>query len=160
MIRKANLKDVPELAALWKELMRHHLGLCRKGTADYELREIRLDGERIWSAWIRKNIRSRDSLVLVAEDEGSVVGYSLNFIKPNIKVFKIRKLGHMSDLYVKKGYRNKGIGSSLMYEASSWFNKMGIRHLSIAYHSCNPDAGRLYEENGFLPFHTEMRKRI
>jgi len=159
-IRKAKVQDVGQLALLWKELMLHHLRLCRKGTAGYEMHRTAPDAERVWRAWIRKHIRSRNSLVIVAESDSRIVGYSLSFIKKNVPVYRIKRLGYMSDLCVTKPYRSRGIGTSFHKEVFAWFRKKKISYASIMYHARNPDAARLYARWGFSPFHAELRCRL
>lgn len=159
-IRKARPQDIPQLVVLWKEFMLHHLELSRKGTADYEMHELRRGSAKIWSAWARKQMRSRNSLLLVAEDKGSIAGFSMNFIKPNNPIYKVRKLGQINGLYVARPSRRKGIATAFRREAFAWFRRNKVRYACITYHSCNPDAGRIYEGWGFRVFHCELREKI
>jgi GNAT superfamily N-acetyltransferase len=158
-IRKAKPEDINALAALWNGLMLHHRKLYGK---DKRLENLRLLGnaESLWRKWALKNIRSPNGLVLIAEKGGKPVGYSLNQIKPNIPVFSIRKLGYLSDLYLKPGYRGKGIGAMFRDAAFRWFRKKGIRHVSIMVHALNPAAWAAYKSWGFSDFKMEMVRRI
>ncbi len=154
MIRKARIADVPRMAALWRKLMEFHI--ARTGP----MLALAGDAERRWRAFAAKNIRSRNGLVLMAEDGGGIVGYSLNHIKPNIPVYRVRKLGHMGDLYVLESHRKRGIASAFRKEAFRWFRSKGVRYASIAVHSINPDARAIYLGWGFREHHIEMRMRL
>ncbi|MDD5339792.1 MAG: GNAT family N-acetyltransferase [Candidatus ainarchaeum sp.] len=158
-IRRAKPGDMDALAALWNGLMLHHVKLYGRDKRA-ENHEFRKDAESIWRKWALKNIRSQNGLVLIAEDGGRPVGYSLSLIKPNIPVFRIRKLGHMSDLYIRPGYRGKGIGTRFRDAAFRWFRKKGIRHASIAVHALNPASWKIYRKWGFSDYHMEMRRRL
>jgi GNAT superfamily N-acetyltransferase len=136
-IRRAKPGDIDALAALWNGLMLHHVKLYGRDKRA-ENHELRRDAESVWRRYALKQMRSRNGLVLIAEDSGKPAGYSLNLIKPNIPVFRIRKLGHIADLYLEPGYRGKGIGKLLRDEAVRWFRKKGIKHASIAVHALNP----------------------
>ncbi len=158
-IRRAKPADIDALAALWNGLMLHHRKLCGRDKRAENL-ELRKGAESLWRRWALKNIRSPNGLVLIAEDRGKPVGYSLNLIKPNIPVFRIRRLGHMSDLYLKPGYRGKGIGTRFRDEAFRWFRKKGVRHASIAVRALNPVSWKIYRKWGFLDCHLEMGRRL
>jgi GNAT superfamily N-acetyltransferase len=159
-IRKATLKDVKQLVVLWKGLMNHHIRQCRKGSAEHELHSLSKNAEGLWKKWLKKNIRSRNSLVLVAEKDGKLIAYSLNFIKENVKVYKVKRFGHMSDLYVEKGYRGKGIGSGFRKQTLAWFRKKGMRFISIASHACNPSSRKIYHKWGFFDYSFMLHQKL
>jgi GNAT superfamily N-acetyltransferase len=158
-IRRAKPGDIDALAALWNGLMLHHVKLYGRDKRA-ENHELRRDAESVWRRYALKQMRSRNGLVLIAEDSGKPAGYSLNLIKPNIPVFRIRKLGHIADLYLEPGYRGKGIGKLLRDEAVRWFRKKGIKHASIAVHALNPASWKIYRKWGFSDYHVEMRLRL
>ena len=158
-IRRAKPKDIDALAALWNGLMSHHTKLYGRDARAVNLK-LRKDAESIWRKYVLKQMRSPNGLVLIVEYDGVPVGYSLNLIKPNIPVFRIRKLGYMSDLYLKPGYRGKGVGTRLRNEAFRWFRKKGIRHASIAVHALNFVSRKIYGRWGFSEYHVEMRRRL
>jgi len=158
-IRRAKQADIGALTAMWNGLMAYHAKLYR-GDRRAEEHALREGAETLWRKFALKNIRSPNGQVLIAEDGKKPVGYSLSFIKPNIPVFRIRKLGHLSDLYVKPGYRGKGIGTRFRDEAFRWFRKKGVRHASIAVHALNRGSWKVYLKWGFSDYHLEMRRRV
>ena len=160
LIRKAKVSDSKFLVSLAKELMDHNRQLARNDKTRSELLQLVGNVSSLWRRWALKCIKSPNSLVLVAENGGEIVGYSLNFIKENVKVYKIKKVGHVSDLYVSKGYRNRGIATKFMKEALKWFKKKGMKYLSIAVHAKNTNAHKIYKKWGFFDYHTEMRRRL
>jgi GNAT superfamily N-acetyltransferase len=158
-IRRARPRDINALAALWKGLMSHHTKLYGRDARAVNLK-LRKDAESIWRRYALRQMRSSNGLVLIVEDDGVPVGYSLNIIKPNIPIFRIRKLGHIGDLYLKPGYRGKGIGTRLRGTVFRWFRKKGIKHTSIAVHPINSVSCSIYRKWGFSDYHLEMRRRL
>ncbi len=158
-IRNATAKDVPTLTRLWHGLMNHHMSLA-KTKEQKELYELREDAEGRWIGWLTGYLQSDDGLVLVAEDNGKVVGYSMNFVKPNIPIYVVDKLGHFSDLYIEPEYRGKGIGREFFERVMAWLKKKKIRYASIGAQSVNPDAQEIYRKWGNKEFYLELRKRV
>ena len=78
-------------------------------------------------------------------------------IKANIPIFKIRKIGHFFDLYIEPEYRRKGLGRKFLNIGIEWFQSKKIYHFSIAAHTLNPEAIRIYKKFGFFEFHSELR---
>ncbi|MGV8176423.1 MAG: GNAT family N-acetyltransferase [Candidatus Bilamarchaeaceae archaeon] len=159
-IRKATLEDVPELVELAQDLMEHNAHVNREDASGIE--QLRLDpGSRgLWRRWASKNVRSKDSLVLVAEEKGRIIGYSLNLIKENVPVYVIKETGRMSDLYVSPGYRRKGIATRFKEKAFEWFRKKRVRYASICVYPKNVKAHRVYRDWGFRDYHVELRRKL
>ncbi|MDD5171530.1 MAG: GNAT family N-acetyltransferase [Candidatus ainarchaeum sp.] len=159
-IRKANLADLDSIVVLWKGLMAHHRSLAKKKTAERDMVELAPDAERRWRLWARKNMRSRNGLLLVAEEDGKIIGYSLNNIKSNVRLFKVKKYGYLSDIFVAKTHRKRGIGNAFLKAALGWFRKKRMRYAAIAYRACNRQAGQVYSKWGFHDNHVELVRRL
>ncbi|MBI5227442.1 GNAT family N-acetyltransferase [Candidatus Micrarchaeota archaeon] len=159
IIRKATLKDRTALYPLVAGLMLHHRLLAKNKDHLAQLIEVD-DISKLRRQWFTKHISSKNSLVLVAQMNEEIVGYSLNFIKDNVRVYKLRKLGHVADLYIKKGHRGQGIAKQFKDIIFSWFKKKRIKYLSIATHAENKKAHSIYKKWGFFDYHIEMRKKL
>jgi len=159
-IRKARLKDVNSLVPLASRLMTHNRSLAKTENARLEQYELVPNAMVLWNEWASKWIKSPKGLVLVAEDDGKLVGYSLIFIKKNVKIYSAKEIGHISDLYIEENFRGKGIASKFKKMAFSWFKQKGIKFASIAVHAKNRHAHSVYEEWGFFDFLTEMRIKL
>ncbi|MBU0758417.1 MAG: GNAT family N-acetyltransferase [Nanoarchaeota archaeon] len=160
-IRKANLKDAEEITALWKEFMETHAkNIIKKNPEQKKTLERKKNADFLFKKFLIKNIRSRNGLVLVAADGNKMVGYSLNFIKDNIPVFAVEKIGHISDLYVAPEFRGKGISSKFKDMATDWFKKKGMTVASIEVYNENSYAHSIYNKWGFFDSHIELKKMI
>ncbi len=160
-IRTAKIVDVPEIVELWKEFMLD----TRKIIAKTDMKLSRYDelnshGPSLFKKFAVETIRDRNGLVLVAEEHGRLVGYSLSYIKKNIIVYKLAKLGHVSDLFVKKNYRRQRIGSRFKTRIFSWFASKGIKHATLNVSPANPNAYKAYLKWGFETYCLEMRRKL
>lgn len=159
-IRKASLKDVEDLVLLASRLMLHQQSLAKNEPVRLEQYELVSNAMILWKKWVSKWIKSPKGLVLVAQEDGKLIGYSLNFIKENVKIYSVKQIGYMSDLYIEGNFRGKGIASKFKEMAFSWFKKKRMKYASIAFHTKNLHAHSVYEGWGFFDFHTEMRVKL
>ena len=161
IIKKATIKDVPSIIKLWKEFRKNHNKIVIKKNPKFKPYLIkRSNAAENFKKFVQKNIRSKNSVVYIAEVNGKLVGYSLIYIKDNIPIFKLEKIGYISDLFVKKEFRNQGISSKFKEEAITWFKKKGIKHISLAVYKNNKFAHSIYKKWGFFDYYIEMRRKV
>ena len=161
IIRNACLKDVENIIDLWKEFMKNHQITILKVNPKLKPHLIKKKtGSRIFSRHIKRYIKSKNGNVNVAEVKGKLVGYSLFYIKENIPVYKLKKVGYFSDLYIIKEFRGQKISSKFKNIALKWFKRKGIKYASIEVNTDNKLAYSIYKKWGFVDFHTELRKKI
>ncbi len=161
VVRKAKLEDVPKIVEMWKEFMKYHDEVATK--KERKLREHlrkRENAHLLFRRYVEKSARSENSVIHLAYVDGRLAGYSILHIKDNVPVFRIRKLGYMSDLFVREGFRGFGIASKLKEEAFRWFRRKGIRYVSIAVLKNNEYAHSIYRKWGFFDYKIEMRRKI
>jgi ribosomal protein S18 acetylase RimI-like enzyme len=160
-VRKARLKDVESIVNLWKEFMQEHDGIIFKQTPKLMLFLARKkDAAEIFRKFVQKNIRSKNGIVFIGESNGHLIGYSLALVKDNVGVYKTRRVGYISDLFVRKKHRSSKISSKFKDEIFRCFMKKGIKHISIAVHKENKLAYSIYRKWGFLDYHIELRRKI
>lgn len=159
-VRKASLEDVPAISAMWQEFMAEHDATVleeNKGLAPYVAK--REEAAENYTEFLRKQIGG-EGAALVAKEGGETAGYTLLLIKDEIPIFKIKKVGWISDLFVKKQFRGKGISTALMDKAIEWFKEKGVQHVSVPLYCDNKAAHSVYKKKGFLDYKLEMRKEI
>ena len=160
-IRKARLDDVDKIVELWKEFMNEHdKAVLRKNPSLKHFIARKKNAAGIFRKFVKKNIVSKYGVIFVAETNDNLIGYSLNLIKDNIIVYKIKKIGYISDLYVKKQYRKKHISSRFKDLAIEWFKNKAINHVSIAVHRENEVAHSIYRKWGFIDYHIDLRREV
>ena len=160
-VRRAKIEDADKIVEMWKEFMKKHDNLVANSNKELKTHIMKKsDGYIAFSSYVKKNLRSRNAFIQVAEKDGEMVGYDICLINNNIPVFKIEKIGLFSDLYIRKKYRRKGISSKFKDNAISWFKEKGIRHLSIGVNAENKYAHSIYKKWGFIDYQMDMRKKI
>lgn len=78
---------------------------------------------------------------IVAELDGQVVGYA--------GLWWIEDEGHITNVAVKPGYRNRRIGEGIISVMIDFTSKEGIRHHTLEVRRSNDPAIGLYEKFGF-----------
>jgi GNAT superfamily N-acetyltransferase len=160
-IRKANLSDVTGICVLWEQFMQEHDRIIlRKSPVKKQLRQRTAAAKTGFRKHVQKNIHSSLGSVLVAVDGKKLAGYSLIYIRKHIPIYAIEKVGYISDLYVKKEYRNRKLSSLFKEKALDWFKSKKLKYAAIAYHAENTHAGGIYRHWGFFDDHIELWKEL
>ncbi len=90
---------------------------------------------------------SLKTVLLVAEEGGEVVG----FIWGNLITYGFFRYGMIEELFVKKEFRNRGIGRSLVREILNRFKRLKAEVVLVTTDPENKKAADLYEKTGFKP---------
>lgn len=160
-IRKAAQKDVDIIIGLWQDFMDEHDRMSLK--ADKRLKphiHKKPTANALVKKFFKSNIHSKQGNIFVAEHNKEIIGYCLAYVKANIPIYSASKLGYISDMYIKRGYRKMGIATKLKNAAKKWFKSLGLKYMSIAYYTVNKRAKSVYRKWGFSDLHAEMRKKI
>ena len=96
-----------------------------------------------WSAAdFARLIRDRDSLYLVAEEDGRVVG--------SCGVTNVSGDGEIDNVVVDEAYRNRGIATALLRETLKRGRAMGVKAFTLEVRVSNAAAIHVYENAGFV----------
>ena len=157
-IRKATVKDIPSLIKLFRGIVKYHKKIYTKDDKFYN-KEIK-NVKQIWVKFIKKNVNNKDFLILIVYDGKKPIAYCISLIKKNIPIYKIKKYGYVSDLYVDKKYRGKGIGKKLLKKSKEFFRKNKLKFMSLEINHNNDPSIKFYEKYGFKEYYKSMRIRI
>src|SRR5262245_49172784 len=114
VIREATRRDLEAIGDLWLELMSYHAALDNRFGVPPQGR----------SNYIRHAytaIRDQHYQLLVAEDDGLVIGYVLGYIAQNPPIFPQQHYGFIADICVTGSARRKGAGGLLVKAICRWF---------------------------------------
>lgn len=159
-VRKAKLSDLDSLCLLFKEFMKYHEKLIKKNPKMKPILAKKKNHIEIIRKFVAKNIKSRNGIVFIAEDDKKPAGYCLSFIKSNTPIFKISKIGYISDLFVKSEYQRKGISTRFKEESFKWFKSKKMKFASIAVRVGNNDAKSIYNHWGFMDESVSLIRKI
>jgi len=158
VVRKANQSDIDKIMHLWKEFMSEHASLIEDPRIK-EAIDFKDDAPVIFEAFIRNCIKSRRNTIFVADIDSQLVGFSKIQINHNFPIFRTEIIGRITDLYVRKEFRNMSISSELCKSAINWAKDRGAQYISAGLFKENALAHLIYERMGFFDFHVEMRRK-
>ncbi|MEK6972518.1 MAG: GNAT family N-acetyltransferase [archaeon] len=161
VIKEADISYVPKIVDLWVEFMAEHDKIIIDADPklkDFEIKEKGMGP--IYEKFLRLNFESKKGTVFIAEADKALVGYILVFIKDEIPIYENKKVGYVSDLYVKEQFRHKGISSELMNKAIGWFKQKKLKVAAIPLYAANKHAYSIYKKYGFMDYRLEMRRKV
>jgi len=137
IIRQANIRDIPSLIELLKELF----SLER----DFEFNpEKQKKGLNLLIARFVAN-----ACALVAEDKGRCIG----MVTAQIFVSTVegKKSALIEDMVIRKGYQGRGIGSKLLCAIESRCKAGGVSRMQLLADKNNLPALSFYKKRGWQP---------
>ena len=148
LIRRAGIDDVEQLRLLYQEL--------EEDGVRYQPEHF-VVGERS-NEFFQSVFESADQDILVAEEDGKILGFSHVMILEQKKVacLKPETLVYIQDLDVLESRRSQGIGTLLMEASKRYGKEHGVDIIRTQVFPQNIDGMRFYEKNGFR----EMMKTI
>ena len=148
LIRRAGIDDVEQLRLLYQEL--------EEDGVRYQPEHF-VVGERS-NEFFQSVFESADQDILVAEEDGKILGFSHVMILEQKKVacLKPETLVYIQDLDVLESRRSQGIGTLLMESSKRYGKEHGVDFIRTQVFPQNIDGMRFYEKNGFR----EMMKTI
>ena len=99
--------------------------------------------ERRATVALGEALSSHDSVVLVADDGGRLVGFCTAYQDMHSVRFGFR--AWVEDLAVDPARRSEGIGKALLDAAKAWARERGATHLELDSGDARLDAHRFYE---------------
>lgn len=144
-VREGTEDDLVEVVDLWELLAKHHEQISE----DFSLA---WDGKRKWSKYLRAKFGEISTKLIVAEEDGKIVGFLLCLLSPNTPVFKERKVGIISDVFVLEERRRKGVARKMLDVAVKWLRKNKVRTLQLGVAHDNLEARAAWRTIGFEPY--------
>ncbi len=155
MIRFAGAADVEAIGQLWTALVAYHRAL------DPDMPTAMPDGAAYYSRSLRSRLDDKHTCVLVAEQDGRVVGYVLGVVVDLLpEMFDYEAGGFLADIFVEASYRGQGIGLALVEALAAWFQQQGLRHFEWHVAASNTDALAFWRRIGGRDFIIRMRADI
>ena len=135
-IRHAGSEDAPAIRGIAKQ----------SWEADYPDILHRENVDDVVNEWydedrIRDEIRNEDAIVVVAEDDGDIVGFAHGIWA--------RRTGHMLRVYVAPDHRGQGIGGTLLATLRDSLLKRGSDHIQAMVLAENEAGNEFYRQAGF-----------
>jgi len=155
VIRRATAADLPGIGRLGGLLVEEHhdfdprrfLGARRRTPADY-------------ASFISAHLEDSDGAVLVADDDGDVIGYAYSVIDGYDFLALRGPAGILHDIVVDPAYRGRGVGRRLLDETLAYLKSRGAPRVVLSTAVRNGPAQRLFASVGFRPTMIEMTREL
>jgi ribosomal protein S18 acetylase RimI-like enzyme len=151
--RESDPGDLDAIGNLWQEFMDFH----RKREAHFSRS---MDGHERFKEFLTGHIASETSCVLVAQQNGKVVGYCLAMLAKYPPVFEKRDYGTVFDLAVTERSRRSGIGEKMYATVQAWFSERGVQRVEVRVAVSNETSTAFWRKMGFKPFVETVFKNI
>jgi ribosomal protein S18 acetylase RimI-like enzyme len=129
VIRDATPADLPALRALWQEF---YVEVPEPEYVDIDMEDEAKEIEGM----------VRDEVALLAEEDGSLVGFALAELR-------WARVGFLTDVYVQPSHRRRGLAAELVRETAARLRARGATHLRLEVLESNKSARTVYERWGF-----------
>ncbi|MGQ9586814.1 MAG: GNAT family N-acetyltransferase [Thermoplasmata archaeon] len=149
-VRDAERTDLKAVCGLWEDLADYHATLSDHFTLSW-------DGKRRWSEYLEEKFSELSTKLIVAEEDGRIVGFMLCLLSPNVPIYKEKKIGVISDVYVREERRRKGVAKKMFDVAVNWFRKNKVRSVRLSVAADNLEARAAWRRLGFEPFMIDKR---
>ncbi len=151
--RYATIKDLDTLVGLQSKLALAHADIDKfyslQANFDKKVRDF-----------FSESIKSKESMVYVAEIGGKIVGYILCVYKEGAPIFKFRKYASILDIYVEQSFRRKGVANRLFLEAKRFAKRVSADFIVLDVDVLNTSAVNFYLKGGLKPLMTRMIMRV
>jgi len=152
-IETAQKKHLPQILALWQELMDYH-------TQFDPLFETRQDGAKNWEQYLRGLMQMREARVFIAIKEGQVIGYSPCRVASHPPVVKQGHYGLIMDMAVKQGQQRRGVGTMMLEAIYDWVQSMGLDRIELQVVPDNNLGYSFWKKHGFVDYLHSLYKKI
>jgi ribosomal protein S18 acetylase RimI-like enzyme len=154
-IRAAQRDDYEGLCAVMRELDVFHADALPRFFRHFDAPARPLQ-------WFIDALENPESLLLVAEHEGMIVGLLSALVRqnPDLPMFVPRRWLVVDNVAVLNAYQRMGIGRALMQQAQAWAQEQDLAEVELTVWEFNEDAIAFYEELGYTTIMRRLWKGI
>ena len=106
---------------------------------------------------ILKYLQNTDDIVLIAEDEGQLIGYCSGRINQHMSFNK--PIADVLELFLMEAYRGTGIGKKLLKAMETEFLNRGVGRFRILVRQGSENARGFYKACGYEEFEMVMCRK-
>jgi ribosomal protein S18 acetylase RimI-like enzyme len=154
-IRQATTADVRELGRLGALLVQTHHDFDSK-----RFIAVTPQTEAGYSAFLGAQLEEPNSTVLVAEENGQVIGYAYAAVEGRDYMSLRGPAGVLYDIIVDPEHRGRGIGRRLLGATLAFLKERGAPRVVLSTADRNEPAQRLFASNGFRRTMVEMTREL
>ena len=155
VIRRATPADMPTVGRLGALLVRVHHDFDPQRFMSASRHTA--DG---YGSFLGTQLDEDDVVVLVAELDGMVIGYSYAAVEPRDWMSLRDAAGVLHDIIVDPEHREHGVGRKLLDETLAFLQSRGAPRVVLETAERNEAAQRLFEKAGFRRTMIEMTREL
>lgn len=155
IIRRATPADLPTIGRLGALLIQEHY--------DFDSRRFlpaRPGTPEGYASFISTQLKDPDKAVLVADDNGDVVGYAYAAVEGYDYMALRGPAGVLHDIIVDPEHRGRGVGRLLLEATLEFFRSRGVPRVVLSTAERNEAAQRLFASMGFRRTMIEMTREL
>lgn len=153
VIRKAKVKEVSIVVSFAVELLKYHA----KFDPCYEPAK---DSANVYLKYLRKCVFSSRKRLFVADVDGNLVGYALGEVVYRPGIFRMKRIGFISDMFVVAKYRKMGIGKRFLDDLLRWFKLQKLTFVELQVHAKNEVGNKAWNKFGFQKYSYKERLEL
>ena len=150
-VRRADKSDLPALARFGVALAQVHVDI------DDRRFGVPRGGYEAFAAFFERELERPETIVLIAEDQGTPIGYAFVRMEPASIEALCEPSPWLHDIYVDPSARARCVGRQLVSAAVESARQLGSSSLMLGVHPANAQARHLFDRFGMRATMTEMR---
>jgi ribosomal protein S18 acetylase RimI-like enzyme len=154
-IRPATPADLPAIGGLGALLVRTHHDFDPKRFMAPMSRT-----EQLYGSFLGTQLAEPNIIILVAEQDGEVVGYTYAGVEGNDYMALRGPAGVLYDIVVDPAHRRNGIGRMLLDATLDALKARGVPRVVLSTAEQNHSAQRLFDRAGFRRTMIEMTREL
>lgn len=151
-IRKAKSEDLDPILNLNKALFDYEMQFSDQYNLDWTYSET---GKN----YFRDRIQSESAIVLVAEENETIIGYIVCYIN-KYSFRRVNPIAELENMFIDEKYRREGVGKILIQEVKEEAKKKGVKRLKVEALAKNNKALKFYESQGFEDFEVILETKL
>lgn len=152
-MRRAEMRDLDRVAALWTAITHHHESLDpmfrMRRDADGELAEL-----------LRTIHRDPDSEIFVFDRAGDLPGMCIVRVDRSPPIMQEMERAEITDVGVRADERRQGIANRLVDEAIRWIEQSGVSRVEVQVARGNAEGQAFWRSRGFGAVMDVLHKRL
>ena len=152
-IRKLQEDDVDGICELWGQF-------ARMRESQTQSRILNDDAADYFFGYATGLLHRKDTLTLVAADEGVLVGYLIAQQQRRPPIYHHTRVAYISDAFVAESHRKQGLLRNFINEVEKWAIREGVTALDVQIFKANELAQEVYRKMGFHDYRVLLRREL
>ncbi|MBL7054471.1 GNAT family N-acetyltransferase [Candidatus Woesearchaeota archaeon] len=118
------------------------------------------DTKAKYLSYLKTDLSYKSRAMFIAVEDNKIIGMIMGKGYSTASISKFKRKGYISNLYIDKNYRKKGVGVKLLKHTLRWLKKNGVPHVTTEIHIKNLPAQNLMHKAGFKDYTIKMTQDI